>query len=155
MLYIANLIIILELMKLTSTLQNHLRVAQPIFDLLWQVSRFAKDLYNTALYTQRQQLIISGKTLSLGKLFQRIKTTPEYRKLPSDQDFFGCGLRRRANRRHRGLYHCIRCSMHLNADVNGALNIMRKVAPEHVLQNIRWSSGEITSPSRIRLVEFV
>ena len=73
----------------------------------------------------------------------------------TSQDCFGCGLRRKANRVHRGLYHCISCGMQLNADVNGALNIMQRVAPKDVCNNIQWSSGEITSPSRIRLIEFV
>ena len=37
-----------------------------------------------------------------------------------------CGLRRKANRVHRGLYKCKRCGLLVNADVNAARNILQK-----------------------------
>ena len=37
-----------------------------------------------------------------------------------------CGLRRKANRVHRGLYRCSRCGLVINADVNAARNIVKK-----------------------------
>ena len=37
-----------------------------------------------------------------------------------------CGLRRKANRVHRGLYKCKRCGLVINADVNAARNIKQK-----------------------------
>jgi len=43
-----------------------------------------------------------------------------------------CGCVSRNNRKHRGLYVCKECGSILNADVNGALNILKKVAPESV-----------------------
>jgi IS605 OrfB family transposase len=90
----------------------------------------------------------------------------------TSQDCFGCGLRRKANRKYRGLYCCVKCGMELNADINGSLNIMSRVVRKDVIlnncnncnnidcnnydkSNIQLDSGEITSPSRIRLVEFV
>ena len=73
----------------------------------------------------------------------------------TSQDCFVCSLRRKANRVKRGLYQCIECGMQLNADVNGALNIMKKVVPNDVISSIEWDSGDIISPSRIRLVDFV
>ncbi len=36
-----------------------------------------------------------------------------------------CGTVRKSNRIHRGLYRCKNCGAELNADVNGALNILR------------------------------
>lgn len=73
----------------------------------------------------------------------------------TSQDCFNCGLRRKENRVHRGLYRCIRCGMELNADINGALNIMKRVVDDQIINDLQVDSGEITSPSRIRLVEFV
>ncbi|MFV2016390.1 MAG: RNA-guided endonuclease InsQ/TnpB family protein, partial [Candidatus Heimdallarchaeota archaeon] len=55
----------------------------------------------------------------------------------------GCGLVRGANRVHRGLYRCRSCGLQLNADINAAINIMRKVAPNSLS---KWSSGDIISP---------
>lgn len=49
---------------------------------------------------------------------------------------------------HRGLYKCSNGKM-LNADVNGALNIMRKSSV--VDMNILYSRGEVDTPIRIRI----
>lgn len=49
---------------------------------------------------------------------------------------------------HRGLYRCSNGKM-LNADVNGALNIMRKSSV--VDMNILYSRGEVDTPVRIRI----
>ena len=46
----------------------------------------------------------------------------------------GCGLVRKANRVHRGLYRCRSCGLQINADINAAINIMRKVAPKSLTQ---------------------
>jgi len=43
-----------------------------------------------------------------------------------------CGDVSKNNRKHRGLYVCKKCGNVMNADVNGALNILKKVAPESV-----------------------
>ncbi|MFX0091228.1 MAG: RNA-guided endonuclease InsQ/TnpB family protein [Candidatus Hodarchaeota archaeon] len=61
-----------------------------------------------------------------------------------------CGVIRVANRKHRGLYVCHSCGSILNADVNGALNILAQVSPESS-QRIR-SSGRVNRPTRIRVV---
>jgi putative transposase len=37
-----------------------------------------------------------------------------------------CGLVRKANRVHRGLYRCKRCGSIMNADVNAAVNLLKK-----------------------------
>ena len=62
-----------------------------------------------------------------------------------------CGLTRKANRIKRGLYKCKDCGQQINADINGAINIMRKVAPNSLS---KWSSGDIISPGRLKLVNF-
>lgn len=41
-----------------------------------------------------------------------------------------CGCIRKANRIERGLYHCPDCGHVVNADINGAINILKKVSPE-------------------------
>ncbi|MCE7737569.1 MAG: transposase, partial [Candidatus Heimdallarchaeota archaeon] len=69
----------------------------------------------------------------------------------TSQTCSGCGLIRKANRVKRGLYSCKNCKLQINADINGAINIMRKVAPNSLS---KWSSGDIISPDRLRLVNF-
>ncbi|MCY3411393.1 MAG: hypothetical protein INQ03_07140 [Candidatus Heimdallarchaeota archaeon] len=58
---------------------------------------------------------------------------------------------RKANRIHRGLYRCNSCGRQRIADINGAINIMRKVAPK---MHNQWSSGDIISPKRLKLENF-
>lgn len=41
-----------------------------------------------------------------------------------------CGQVRKSNRKHRGLYVCKQCKNVVNADSNGAINIVKKVFPE-------------------------
>lgn len=65
---------------------------------------------------------------------------------------FGCGLARRGNRRTRGLYRCSECGYVANADVNGALNILRKVVPDLSLRRL-GDRGRVTRPARIRLLQ--
>ena len=62
-----------------------------------------------------------------------------------------CGDLNRSNRKYRGLYVCRKCGSVLNADVNGAINILKKVAPESVRIG---SSGGVNPPVGIRLPTF-
>jgi IS605 OrfB family transposase len=64
-----------------------------------------------------------------------------------------CGDINKNNRKHRGLYVCIKCGSVLNADVNGAINLMKKVAGESMSMRIP-SSGGVNPPVRIRVVDF-
>lgn len=41
----------------------------------------------------------------------------------------GCGVINKSNRIHRGLYRCKDCGLVINADLNGAINILAKVSP--------------------------
>jgi putative transposase len=43
-----------------------------------------------------------------------------------------CGCVRKANRVERGLYKCSDCSTMINADINGAINILKKVSPSAI-----------------------
>ena len=51
--------------------------------------------------------------------------TEEY----TSQTCSGCGIIRKANRKHRGLYQCKNCGMKENADINAAINILYKGFP--------------------------
>jgi putative transposase len=61
-----------------------------------------------------------------------------------------CGTIRKSNRIHRGLYKCKTCGNVINADINGACNILKKYLQ---IQEDR-SIGEVVSPlvSRIENV---
>lgn len=59
-----------------------------------------------------------------------------------------CGRIRKANRKYRGLYICDQCHAKINGDTNGAINIVRKVAPNAFG---RGSSGIVSVPARVRL----
>ena len=71
-----------------------------------------------------------------------------------------CGQRRKQSRKQRGLYLCggtQGCQLRINADVNGALNIGTKVAPNlfsYIKVKDCESSGLVNRPKRIRVVNF-
>ena len=75
-----------------------------------------------------------------------IETNESY----TSQTCFNCRKRRKANRVHRGLYRCNNCGIERNADINAAINILRKVFPEKV-SNLQWDSGDIISPLRVNV----
>ena len=107
------------------------------------------------------------QTLPYGRLKQKLRYKADVNQIQiefpeesyTSQDCFNCGIRRKANRVRRGLYQCIKCGIEMNADINGACNIMKKVAPKRVINqlvdSLRGSSGGITPPSRIQLADFV
>jgi transposase len=61
-----------------------------------------------------------------------------------------CGQVSKSSRRYRGLYVCKDCGYVVNADINGAINIVAKVAGESVVKQIT-SSGCVNHPVRIRV----
>jgi len=61
-----------------------------------------------------------------------------------------CGVRRKKYRKYRGLYVCGDCGTVRNADVTGAINILKKVVPESSLKGI-GNSGRVNRPRRIRI----
>ncbi len=56
-----------------------------------------------------------------------------------------CNTRDKASRVHRGLYVCKHCGAVIHADVNGAINILKKYLPEQL--GVSWSSGCLAQPS--------
>jgi len=66
----------------------------------------------------------------------------------TSQTCSNCGLRNKRNRKYRGLYVCNACGTVLNADVNGAINLLKKVASESIRIG---SSGRVSRPVGIRL----
>lgn len=57
----------------------------------------------------------------------------------SSQDCCGCGRRHKKNRQHRGIYVCAQCGLVIHADVNGAINILKRYLPGW---KAPWSSGQ-------------
>ena len=55
-----------------------------------------------------------------------------------------CNARRKSNRKHRGLYVCKFCGRVINADVNGAVNILKKYLQMFNLE--QRSIGDVESP---------
>lgn len=53
-----------------------------------------------------------------------------------------CGTVKKSNRKHRGLYKC-KCGNTMNADINGAANILKKYLQEN---NISKSIGVVATP---------
>lgn len=54
-----------------------------------------------------------------------------------------CGVVRKSNRKHRGLYVCKSCGTTINADQNGARNILQKYLQDN---NVSRSIGIVTMP---------
>lgn len=59
-----------------------------------------------------------------------------------------CGIVKKSNRKYRGLYICSSCKTVINADVNGAVNILKRVAPN---LKVDRSRGVLDNPVRIRI----
>jgi len=57
-----------------------------------------------------------------------------------------CGIVDKSNRKHRGLYVC-GCGNVINADVNGAVNILKRVSPK----TLGRSRGKLNVPTRVRV----
>jgi putative transposase len=58
-----------------------------------------------------------------------------------------CGKVDKSNRKHRGLYVC-KCGNVMNADINGAVNILKRVSPSLTLGRSR---GNLNVPVRVRV----
>jgi len=58
-----------------------------------------------------------------------------------------CGIVKKSNRKHRGLYVCKSCGSILNADVNGASNILKKYLRDFLSKSI----GVVAMPSVARI----
>ena len=56
-----------------------------------------------------------------------------------------CGTICKSNRVHRGLYVCKQCGAVINADVNGAINILKRYLPGQI--GASWSSGCLAQPA--------
>ena len=61
-----------------------------------------------------------------------------------------CKTINKSSRVHRGLYVCKHCGAEINADVNGAINILTRYLPEQI--RVSWSSGCLAQPVVNRFV---
>jgi IS605 OrfB family transposase len=114
----------------------------------------------------KQQINLGKKTnqnfvcIPFGLFKQKLKAKCDYyginyievNEAYTSQTCSRCGVVGKSNRKYRGLYVCKTCGMVLNADVNGAINILKKVASESVRIG---SSGLVSRPIRIRQPIFV
>lgn len=74
--------------------------------------------------------------------------------LEVDEDFSSilcskCGYKEAKNRINRGVFHCRKCSYHLHADVNVAINIGKQVSPQFLSE--LGGSGCMIQPVRVRI----
>ena len=69
----------------------------------------------------------------------------------TSQECSTCGTIRKSNRKHRGLYICKKCGTEINADVNGAKNILQKYLRDFLSRSI----GKVALPSVTRLQNVV
>lgn len=69
-----------------------------------------------------------------------VRVSEEY----TSQNCSCCNTRRRSNRKHRGLYVCKFCGRIINADVNGAVNILKKYLQMFSIEH--RSIGDVKSP---------
>jgi putative transposase len=63
----------------------------------------------------------------------------------TSQTCCACNTRDKSSRVHRGLYVCKHCGAVIHADVNGAINILKKYLPETI--GVSWSSGCLAQPA--------
>ena len=70
-----------------------------------------------------------------------VKESEEY----TSQTCCLCGTKCKSNRVHRGLYICNQCGAVINADVNSAINILKRYLPEQI--GVSWSSGCLAQPA--------
>ncbi|WP_421077430.1 transposase [Methanothermococcus sp. Ax23] len=69
----------------------------------------------------------------------------------TSQTCSNCGVVKKSNRKYRGLYVCSECGMVLNADINGALNILKKVSHKVALNLLNGDRGSgLGNPCRVR-----
>jgi transposase len=66
----------------------------------------------------------------------------------TSQTCCSCGIVKKSNHKHRGLYICSSYKTVINADVNGAVNILKRVTPN---LEIDRSRGFLDNPIRIRI----
>jgi len=60
---------------------------------------------------------------------------------------YSCSQVRKNNRKYRGLYVCKACRYEINADVNGAVNILKKYLRDFLSRSI----GIVAMPSVARI----
>jgi len=62
-----------------------------------------------------------------------------------------CGIIKKSNRIHRGMYKCKKCGNLMNADVNGAKNILKKYLRDFLSRSI----GDVAMPSVKRITNVI
>ncbi|HUI67674.1 MAG TPA: zinc ribbon domain-containing protein [Nitrospirota bacterium] len=128
--------------------------------LLGLLGYSATKLWNTAVWHVKEAWKTTGKIPSYAKMDVSMKQEHPlwYRRLHSQsaqavkepEDYTSqtcsvCGTIFRSNRVHRGLYICNQCGAVINADVNGAINILKRYLPEQM--SVSWSTGCLAQPA--------
>ncbi len=154
-----------RLARLTVKERNHVR------DYLHKVSRW---IVNVAKETGVSSIVIGDLTRNFSAMDIGRKNNEKFHRIPfgkfiamitykaeevgitvskidekyTSQQCSTCGLVKKSNRKHRGLYACSRCDTVMNADVNGARNILFRVVPNPV----RDRDSGLGNPRRVRVV---
>lgn len=118
------------------------------------IGQLNKGITNIDIGKQNNQKL---HQLPYGKFIEKLKykakvngiTVIQVNESYTSQTCSKCGTIDKTNRVHRGLYVCSSCGTVLNADVNGALNILKKVSPSSVNG---VGVGVLANPMRLRLV---
>ena len=87
-----------------------------------------------------QQLEYKGEMVGI----QVKRITEEY----TSQTCSNCGIIKKSNRKHRGLYVCSECGSVLNADVNASRNILQKGVPQ---SNWIGDRGRLNRPAVLKI----
>ena len=116
------------------TQKNHLRVDKKTYKLLRILSHLSKDLYNLTLY--------GINFIEVDEAYTSKADALALESLVKKEEYWG-------KRVKRGLYQSS-TGVLINADVNGALNILRKVAGDSLVGGIA-GSGRVNRPVRVRL----
>ena len=85
------------------TQKNKLKLNKGQYKFLLQLSHASKDLYNTALYLNRQQFFERGTSLDYLQMYHLLKNHPNYKILPSDVAQYTLKIVERAFRAFYGL----------------------------------------------------
>ena len=114
-------------MYITKTYKQRIKKTHPLYELFTDITIKSKNLYNLALYTERQyyfehKKIISRFTLQTMLVEESYTSGTSFldNELPIKENY------NKSRRKYRGLF-VTNTNQRINSDVNGAYQILKKV----------------------------